>query len=236
MTLWSGKWESRGFLYGPIIPIYGFGASIGLLLFGNIIKDYSPLMVFVMGFVCSALLEYPTSYILEKAFHAVWWDYSIAPFNINGRVSLFSSIGFGLGALIIVYVINPYIWPEILAINENVVQLASYILIALVSADITLTVSELSRFEEKVSELDRYINEHMSNTVENINPKGINLKGAIVNAKENIIDEGVTKLSERMNYLSNGAISRIKGFRDSQNERIHLIKTKVKERIRKHER
>lgn len=231
MMLWSGKWESRGFLFGPIIPIYGFGAFIGLILFGGAFKQYSPLAVFLTGFFGSILLEYPTSVILEKAFHAVWWDYSIAPFNINGRVSLFSSIGFGIGGLIIVYLLNPIICPWLKGLNPILLEVISYILIALVSIDTATTIAVLSDFEDRVDSLDKFINEHVDTAVETINPKRRNIKNAIIYTKENVIDNVVEKYIDNKNRLYYSVISRVKSFKDSSSSRAQTLKSKIKERI-----
>ncbi len=231
MTLWTGKWENRGFLYGPIIPIYGVGSVIGLIVFGQVFTEYTPTFVFCVGFFGSALLEYPTSWTLEKLFHAYWWDYSSAPLNINGRISFFSSLGFGLAAIIIVYIINPHLWPFILNVNNRLIEIISYIIVVIISVDATLTISVLSSFEDKVSIANNYINEYLSNTVENINPSGKNLKEAIKYTKENVIDTGAEKVVDTMNFLYHGAISRIKGFRNSSNEGISVLKSKIKNRI-----
>ena len=88
MTVWSGRWDNRGFMFGPVIPIYGVGCLLGFLFFGNIIKEYAVWQVFLAGFLGSEILEYPTSLIMEKIFHTRWWDYSVGPWNIDGRVSL----------------------------------------------------------------------------------------------------------------------------------------------------
>lgn len=227
MTMWSGKWDNRGFLYGPIIPIYGFGAFIGLLIFGGVFKTYTPIQVFLTGFIMSIVLEYPTSYILEKLFHAVWWDYSIAPFNINGRVSLFSSLGFGIGALAIVYIINPYLWPWILGLNENLVQIFSLFSMMIIGADMTLTINSLSNFEKRVTNIQDFINDHMSERVENINPNDRSIKGAIKYTKEN----GLDRIADSMSYLGKKAVSRVIGFRSVSNEKIQNLMTRIKEKI-----
>lgn len=227
MVLWSGKWESRGFLYGPIIPIYGFGCFIGLLVFDNLVVEYTPLIVFLAGFFGSIILEYPTSVILEKLFHAYWWDYSIAPLNINGRISLFSSIGFGIGALIIVYIINPNVWPIILNLNETLVSVLSYVFIALISIDTTLTVSMLSNFNEKVNAVNNYINTHLDDAIDSANPKGRSIKGAIIHTKESIIDTGVDKAVSRMSVISHMAVARIKKFKDTPEG----IKNRIRDKI-----
>ena len=128
MTVWSGRWDNRGFMFGPVIPIYGVGCLLGFLFFGNIIKEYAIWQAFLAGFLGSAILEYPTSLIMEKIFHTRWWDYSVGPWNIDGRVSLLSSLGFGLGAVIIVYVINPLLVPLVWSLDQPFVNAAAIIL------------------------------------------------------------------------------------------------------------
>ena len=87
------KITARGFLIGPWCPIYGFGALFITLLLRKYYND--PVALFVMSFLMGTILEYVTSYLMEKLFHARWWDYSNHKFQINGRVSLTTSLGFG---------------------------------------------------------------------------------------------------------------------------------------------
>ncbi len=100
------KITARGFLIGPWCPIYGFGALFITLLLKKYYND--PIALFVMSFLMGTILEYVTSYLMEKLFHARWWDYSNHKFQINGRVSLTTSLGFGLLGLILVYILNPF--------------------------------------------------------------------------------------------------------------------------------
>ena len=100
------KITARGFLIGPWCPIYGFGALFITLLLKKYYND--PIALFVMSFLMGTISEYVTSYIMEKLFHARWWDYSDHKFQINGRVSLTTSLGFGLLGLILVYILNPF--------------------------------------------------------------------------------------------------------------------------------
>ena len=100
------KLTNRGFLIGPWCPIYGFGALFITVLLKKYYED--PLVLFIMSFLLGSILEYVTSYIMEKIFHARWWDYSEHKFNVNGRISLITSLGFGFLGLILVYVFNPF--------------------------------------------------------------------------------------------------------------------------------
>ena len=100
------KFINRGFLIGPYCPIYGFGA----LAITFLLKKYTNdgIALFIMAIVICGILEYITSYLMEKLFKARWWDYSQKKFNINGRVCLDTIIPFGLLGIFIMYVSNPF--------------------------------------------------------------------------------------------------------------------------------
>lgn len=100
--------KNRGFLFGPYCPIYGFGALLMTLYLPKYTDD--PLTIFLLAIFISGLLEYITSYLMEKLFHARWWDYSKKPFNIEGRVCFENLIYFGLGALFSLYLLNPLLF------------------------------------------------------------------------------------------------------------------------------
>lgn len=101
------KLVNRGFLFGPICPIYGVGGLLVSYGLSNYVDN--PILVFVMGLLITSGVEYYTSYIFEKVFHNKWWDYSKRPDNINGRICLGNCFGFGVGALLIIYVFQPLI-------------------------------------------------------------------------------------------------------------------------------
>ena len=80
------KVVSRGFLIGPYCPIYGWGALIMIFTLQRYLND--PIVLFVMGALVASVIEYITSLVMEKIFHARWWDYSHMKFNVNGRICL----------------------------------------------------------------------------------------------------------------------------------------------------
>lgn len=101
------KLVNRGFLFGPICPIYG----VGFLLITWLLTKYQNdlIVLFLMGALITSAIEYYTSYILEVIFHNRWWDYSYRKDNINGRICLKNSLLFGLGSCIVIRIINPLI-------------------------------------------------------------------------------------------------------------------------------
>lgn len=129
----KGKFINRGFLIGPYCPIYGYGAILITLLLKKYTDD--PIALFVMGVVICSILEYTTSYFMEKKFHARWWDYSKYPFNINGRICLRTMIPFGLLGMFIMYVSNPFLLNLIRETPEIILNIATIVLVTIYIVD-----------------------------------------------------------------------------------------------------
>ena len=100
------RFVNRGFLIGPICPIYGYGVLLILLLVGN---KGDIIAVFLKSILICSLIEYFTSYFMEKLFKARWWDYSSKKFNINGRICLETMVPFGILGTLIIYILNPFV-------------------------------------------------------------------------------------------------------------------------------
>ena len=99
------KFVNRGFLLGPICPIYGYSMVVLTLLIGTGDKDI--LSIFLKSILVCASIEYVTSFVLEKMFKARWWDYSNKKFNINGRVCLETMLPFGIMGTLALYFLQP---------------------------------------------------------------------------------------------------------------------------------
>ena len=105
------RFINRGFLTGPVCPIYGCGAVLITLVIGNLASVESGLvMTFALSFVICGAVEYLTSLVLEKIFHARWWDYSQKPMNLHGRVWIGNLMLFGLAGIAIIHLLNPAIY------------------------------------------------------------------------------------------------------------------------------
>ena len=98
------KFINRGFLNGPWLPIYGFGALIIITVTFQFRRNN--ILIFLLGMVTASLFEFLVGYMMEKLFHARYWDYSHLPLNINGYIALPVSILWGFFSLILVNVIN----------------------------------------------------------------------------------------------------------------------------------
>lgn len=132
----TGKFINRGFLLGPYCPIYGFCSVFMVLTFGQ--YTTTPIALFVMAAVVCSIIEYLTSYIMEKLFNTRWWDYSHVPFNVNGRICLKNSVYFGILGTALIYYINPYISGVLSLIPQNVlICISSTILVLFIADNIT---------------------------------------------------------------------------------------------------
>lgn len=137
------KIVKRGFLFGPLCPIYGTGACIlRALLYGRINNIF---LIFILGLLLCGVLEYFTHFLMEKLFHAMWWDYSSRRFNIKGRVYLNGLIQFGLAAVLILKVTQPLIEKLTDLIPNTALYIISFVLYSLTLMDLCLTFSDLTK-------------------------------------------------------------------------------------------
>ncbi len=100
------RFVNRGFLTGPLCPIYGAAALVIIILIYNPFRD-NPLAVFILGIVLCDIVEYVTSYIMEKLFSARWWDYTYEFLNIGGRICLKHTLYWGVISIVFVKTIHP---------------------------------------------------------------------------------------------------------------------------------
>ena len=124
------KITNRGFLYGPLVPIYGFGAMLILGVFyplKSIMSWYQPIIVFIVGLLLTSLLEYLASLLIELIFHIRLWDYSKHKVNINGRVCLLNSSLFAILVLLVFYLIDPYVVSFLISSLLNLSEVLTYI-------------------------------------------------------------------------------------------------------------
>jgi len=168
------KFVYRGFLMGPVCPIYGFGALLVLLILSPF--SYQPLLVFFLGLIITSALEYLASVLLEKLFKKFWWDYSTKKFNINGRVCLQTSLTWGALSVVLIYVIHPAISAVFASIPALYADIAAIALPVLFSLDLFLSVLDTLHFNRdmlKVTEIISLVEkkrEELKVLVENLKP------------------------------------------------------------------
>lgn len=134
-----GRYVDRGFLYGPICPIYGVCIVSAILLFTGRIKYR--ITLFLSCGILASIVEYGTSLCMEYVFGRKWWNYSNRMFNINGRVCLGAAVVFGLSGVIIVRYLHPLLVRYISEnFNAGMIKRASRVLFIIFLFDLILTV------------------------------------------------------------------------------------------------
>ncbi len=147
------RFVNRGFLCGPVCPIYGFGA-VSVLLCLEPLK-YSVPLTFLGAALVTTLLEFLTGLVLERVFHQKWWDYSGTPLNIMGYVCLPFSIVWGAACLVVVYFVQPMLSGAVGIIPHALGTALLCCFGAAFAVDGTLTVLSLMKLNRRIKELDR---------------------------------------------------------------------------------
>lgn len=173
------KFVNRGFLVGPYCPIYGYGALAMTFLLRKYQNDI--LATFIFSILICGVLEYFTSYFMEKIFHARWWDYTNRKFNINGRICLDNLIAFGILGCIILYITNPVILSLLSKIPNMLLHILSGVLFVVYIADNIISSKIILNLKE-ISVNVKDNTEEISQKVKNIISKKSALHRRVVNA------------------------------------------------------
>lgn len=162
----SKKWVNRGFLLGPICPIYGWGCLIITILLKRYLDD--PIVLFVMAVVLCSILEYFTSYLMEKLFKARWWDYSDRKYNINGRICLDNAVLFGALGLLLSYVINPFVVKMLGFVPTLVFNIVALIILVVFIVDNAISFKVISGFTKVAKTIKKDSTEEITKKVREI--------------------------------------------------------------------
>ena len=161
--------SNRGFFIGPYCPIYGVGCMLILVLLTHV-KKY-PLLVFILAIVIASILEYFTSFVMEKLFKARWWDYTTTKFNINGRVCIDTMLPFGIIACIVMYAINPIVVRAISKTPDTILTVIASIFTVLFLLDFIASFNIVNNFkktiksvssEDRTDDINKYIRETLA--------------------------------------------------------------------------
>ena len=151
----KGNIVNRGFLNGPVCPVYGFGMT-AVLYFYYLIGSDSFILLFLEGIVFTTVIELIAGFILDKCFHARWWDYSDMPLNLNGYICPAFSFIWGLAVVFAIKIAHKGIAMAVQVLMGNMLNIpllvSFYILLI---ADTVITALTLIGLNKKLAELDR---------------------------------------------------------------------------------
>ena len=154
------RWVNRGFLNGPLCPIYGCGAVLAIVL----LRDFTnPIEIFLISSFGASILEYITSWGMEKLFHARWWDYSHYRFNIQGRICLLGAIVFGFGGVLIIDVVQPQVERLTAMIPLLAVHVICAVAAIVVIIDTIVTVVGIVGLSERLAKFSEAVQERVAN-------------------------------------------------------------------------
>lgn len=158
------KFVNRGFLNGPLCPVYGFGA-VAVLLFLRPVRE-NLVLLFLCGMILTSVIEYITGFALEKLFAAKWWDYSSYRFNIHGRVCLRNSLMFGVLSVVAARLIDPVVQGMIQTLPFEASVACCAVFGVLLLTDLTVTVRTILDLNGTLKQLQQLVEQARLDTAE----------------------------------------------------------------------
>lgn len=144
---------NRGFLNGPICPIYGVGVTAVITVLTPYKSDI--IVLYILSVVLVTVLEGVTGWAMDKIFHNKWWDYSDMPLNIGGYVCLLFSIVWGFACLFIIYFIQPLVH-DLLAFIPTIVGIVLIVILGItLIADLYVTASTIFKFNRRLAAMEK---------------------------------------------------------------------------------
>ncbi|MDO4594636.1 MAG: putative ABC transporter permease [Tissierellia bacterium] len=242
--IWVGlttkNFNKRGFLKGPVLPIYGFG-SVFITMFVNWkIKRYSDLIlvIFISGLFIATLLEFITGYIIEKIFKVRYWDYEKRPFNFKGYICLRSSLFFGIMSIFLVRYLNNWLFKlDIYHFFRN--NLILIILISILIFDTMISIREAYSFKQ-ILDLEVKIDDYIKDKRKELNvfkTKELEKLNEKLLSKERFLNQEIKYLNSK-NYtaiisdLCDKKITREKKVKDIIIKKVNSKDIDVKQKMK----
>ncbi|SCJ07410.1 Predicted membrane protein [uncultured Flavonifractor sp.] len=233
------RFVARGFLYGPVCPIYGVGVLMMLCWFAPFTGQ--PLLFYVIATVCMSAWEYLVAWILETTTHIKYWDYSDRKFNLHGRICLSISLTWGVLAYLVIFWIHPVVAGLVERLSTFTIYMADVVLLVLLVADAAATIRELalltamlrkltqmgeelqvqlalSRAElsDRLDEAREVLSDRLDDAKESISDR-------LDDARESIsdkLDDAKESISDRLDVAKESISGRLDGARESLSDRI----------------
>ena len=145
------RWVNRGFLHGPLLPIYGSGAII--ILLATLRVQDSLVLIYLLGMTAATVLEYITGAAMEALFEVRYWDYTKQKFNLKGYICLSSTLAWGVFSVVLVKVIHPPVAALLLRLPESWAEPAALVLVASCTVDAVQSFHAARNLREVLSRL-----------------------------------------------------------------------------------
>lgn len=202
----QGRFVNRGFLNGPVCPIYGFGMLIIIAALRPV--NGNLFLLFLSAVLLTSALEWITGFVLERLFHEKWWDYSDMPCNLNGYICLGFSLLWGLAGVFVIKLIHPMIAAVVRIVPHTAETVILAVCFTVLAVDIALTVTaimKIKRHTKHVDELERRmrgfsdgIGEYISGGVVNVMKKMPEWEETFEELKQSYKNNVDRRLSKRL--------------------------------------
>lgn len=224
VSLKSKRFVNRGFMKGPMIPIYGEGAIMMIIatypVRGNLILE------FVMGMIGATLLEYVVGALMESLFKVKYWDYSNQPFNIKGYICLSSTICWGALSVLLAEVIHLPVESFVLSINETVLLVIVMVVTILFIADAATSAKEawdlrivliaLTKAKEDIAALQHQLEVRTEQIAEQITDKKDEFVEQLADKREEIVEQLTDKKDELVEQFTDKRDELVEQFTDKK--------------------
>ncbi|MDD6656263.1 MAG: hypothetical protein PUE95_03005 [Lachnospiraceae bacterium] len=197
------QWVNRGFMKGPFLPIYGFGA-LSVLIATLPVRPF-PVLVFVFGMLGATALELVTGICMEKLFHVRYWDYSNQKFNYKGHICLTSSIAWGAFSLAMIYGFHkpieklvlsiPFVWLDILTTVLTVIVAADFAISFKTAMELRAILDNMERIKDEMKRLQKRAEVIEAFLADDFHDAKENFKEEMQERKDNLI-EGLQERKE----------------------------------------
>ena len=220
-------WVNRGFLYGPLCPIYGIGVFAIYTVVGKLMGEMSGRGMFVVFYifiivtVLTTLIEWGTGAILEKLFMTKWWDYSTQPFNYKGYVCLLFSLIWGMAGTLLLLYVHPFVVKGVAFIPKELAKTLAVTMLVMFSLDLIYTIKSLVGFRKLLLELEHITSEY------------VNAKDKLLQEIESIIseiDSPTSRIKTELGKVSTGmeaSKDRLKEELSKMSEDLMYVKSKL---------
>lgn len=222
-ALSKGKLVNRGFLNGPVCPIYGVGVVLVIWILEPLAAH--GLILFFGSILLCSILEWITGFVLEKLFHQKWWDYSGEPFNLGGYICLRFSIMWGLACSFIVYLVHPTIAGLTALIPHTLGVILLSILGAVFLVDCAATIKTIIGFNHELKKIDssaaklKKVSDELTETIYETAVRAkeetAELKARVDDEKKTI-DQHKKALAEKLTYSQRRLLKAFPGARSTR--------------------
>ena len=214
------RWVNRGFMHGPMLPLYGSGAMV--VLVATIPVRDNLWLVFIMGMIGATTLEYITGVTMERMFHVRYWDYRNMKFNVKGYICPLATLCWGGFSILMVKVIHVPIEDLVLKIPITVTDIFAFALVVVAAVDFTQSFNEardrkniLVQLEASREQIQK-MQEKLKQTSEEMQEK---LKQSSEEMQEKL-KQTSEEMQERLKQTSEGVQERARNAAEGMQERL----------------